>query len=124
MDDYSKARRRAAQNAALLVCLRQQPASPQEKKCTVDGTSSLLSLRREMQLLDDFAFISSLEDNPNEVTAVCLETNQDIDGVTLRVAANTGCLLHVVNGLQAVADVMMQASSHGMYRTFVFKIRY
>ncbi|KAM0721326.1 hypothetical protein Q7P37_003030 [Cladosporium fusiforme] len=92
MDEYTKARRRAAQNAALLVCLRQQPASPRENKCVADGTSSLSSLSREMQLLDDFAFISSLEDNPNEVTAVCLETNPDGE------------------------DVMMQASSHDISR--------
>jgi len=114
MDDYTEARRRAAQNAALLVCLKQQPACPRENKCAADDRSSPLSLQREMQLLDDFAFISSLEDNPNEVTAVCLEVNRNGEGLTFRIAANTGCLSHVVKGLQVVADIMMQASKHGM----------
>lgn len=68
-----------------------------------------------MQLVEYFAFISSTKDDPNRVTAVCMEADQDRSGVTFRVAANTDCLSHIEQELQAVANIMMRASKHGMF---------
>ena len=81
---------------------------------TEDSDSSL-TLSREMQLAEHFAFISSTKDDPNRVTAVCVEADQDRAGITLRVAANTDCLSHTEQELQVVADIMMQASKHGVF---------
>lgn len=59
MDEYTQAKCRAAENAALLVCLREQPSVPKENKQPACGTQDELTLRREVQLIEDFAFISS-----------------------------------------------------------------
>lgn len=120
MDEYTQARCRAATNAALLVCLKEQPAAPKENTYMPDSTTSDLSLQREVQLLDEFAFISSMKNDPNGVTAVCMEIEPGGAGLILRVAANTGSLAHVAGELQAVADIMMKASRHGMCQTAEF----
>jgi hypothetical protein len=115
MEEYMNARRRAAENATLLFCLNEQPTPPREIQYATDTSSSNLSIRREMQLAEDFAFISSMEDDPNGVTAVCIEANHKAAGMTLRVATNTGCPSHLVQQLQAIADIMVQASKRGMF---------
>ena len=115
MNEYTQARCRAAENAALLVCLKEQPAIPRENTHAIKDTSNPLSLSYELRLVEDFSFISSTKDDPNGVTAVCMETDRDGAGVTLRIAANTGCLSHVVEELQVVADIMVRASRHGRF---------
>jgi hypothetical protein len=114
MNEYTQARCRAAENAALLLCLKEQPATPRDGTQNTDDSNDALSLSREMQLVGYFAYISSTKDDPNGVTAACVEADQDGAGVTFRVAANNGCLSHIVKELQAVADIMMRASKHGM----------
>jgi hypothetical protein len=115
MEEYTQARCRAAENAALLLCLKEQPAIPRDSTQKTNDSNNALSLSREMQLVGYFAYISSTKDDPNGVTAVCVEADQDGAGVTFRVAANTGCLSNVVDELQAVADIMMRASKHGIF---------
>jgi hypothetical protein len=115
MDEYTQARCCAAENAALLFCLKEQPDIPRDSAHATDDSNNPLSLSREMQLVEYFAFISSTKDDPNRVTAVCMEADQDRAGVTFRVAANTDCLSHIQRQLQAVANIMMRASKHGMF---------
>ena len=87
-----------------------------ETRFATRDSNSSLTLSREMQLAEHFAFISSTKDDPNRVTAVCVEADQHRVGITLRVAANTDCLSHTEQELQVVADIMMQASKHGVFR--------
>ena len=121
MNEYTQARCRAAQNAALLLCLKEQPAIPQYGTHNTNDGHNALSLSREMQLVEYFAFISSTKDDPNRVTAVCMEEDQDRAGMTFRVATNTGCLSEVVQQLQAVADTMMRAATRGMFEKIVVR---
>jgi hypothetical protein len=114
MDEYTQARCQAAENAALLVCLREQPSVPHENKQPAYDTHDGLTLRREVQLIEDFAFISSMKDDPNGVTAVCMEIDRDGSGVTFRVAANNGHLSHITQELQKITNLMVRASRHGM----------
>lgn len=80
-----------------------------------DGGGGAFSLRREIQLSGDYAFISSMKDDSNRIMAVCTEADGDGAGLTIRVAVNTGCLTDVVQELQEVANIMMRASRHGLY---------
>lgn len=114
MEEYTQARCRAAQNAILLACLNELPIPPCDIEVAADGACSALTLHREIQLADDFAFISSTKYDPNRVMAVCLEPNQDGEGVVFRIASNNGSSAHVAKELQAIADIMMQASKHSM----------
>jgi hypothetical protein len=115
MDEYTQARCCAAENAALLFCLKEQPDTPRNSVYTTEDSDDSLTLSREMQLAEYFAFISSTKDDPNRVTAVCVEADQDRAGITLRVAANTDCLSHTEQKLRVVADIMMRASKHGIF---------
>ncbi|KAM0724128.1 hypothetical protein Q7P37_000009 [Cladosporium fusiforme] len=103
MEEYTQARSRAAQNAILLACLNEIPIPPAK-------------LRWPPMLADDFAFISSMKYDPNRVTAVCLEANQYGEGIVFRIASNTGNPTHVAEELQAIADIMMQASKYNISR--------
>jgi hypothetical protein len=114
MNEYTEARRRAAENATLLFCLNEQPNAPHEITSAPSISSSELSIRREMQLAADFAYISSMKDDPNGVTAVCMEADYNTGGIAFRVATNTGYPSHIIQQLQMVADIMVRASKRGM----------
>jgi hypothetical protein len=118
MDEYTEARRRAAENATLLFCLNEQPNAPHEITYAPSIASSELSIRREMQLAEDFAYISSMKDDPNGVTAVCMEADYNTGGIAFRVATNTGCPSHIIQQLQMVADIMVRASKRGTLLKF------
>jgi len=122
MNEYTQARCRAAENAALLLCLKEQPSTPWDSTHNTNDSSNALSLSQETQLVEYFAFISSTKDDPNRVTAVCVEEDQDRAGMTFRVAANTGCLSHIVQELQAVADIMMRAAMRGMFEKALVRV--
>jgi hypothetical protein len=112
MEEYTQARCRAAQNAILLACLDEHPIPPCETEVVANSECYALTLHREMQLADDLASISSMKYDPNRVTAICLEANQNGAGIVFRIASNTGSLECAVKELQAIADIMMQASKH------------
>jgi hypothetical protein len=114
MNEYTKARRRAAENATLLFCLSEQPIAPRDTPFPPSTAGSGLSIRREMQLAEDFAYISSMKDDPNGVTAVCIEADHNTGGIAFRVATNTGCPSQIIQQLQMVADIMVRASKRGM----------
>jgi hypothetical protein len=122
MIEYTEAKRRAAENATLLFCLNEQPNAPHETTYAPSISSSELSIRREMQLAEDFAYISSMKDDPNGVTAVCMEADYNTGGIAFRVATNTGCPSHIVQQLQMVADIMVRASKRGMLLKFRSKL--
>ena len=105
MDEYTQARCCAAENAALLFCLKEQPDTPRDNEHTTRDSNSSLTLSREMQLAEHFAFISSTKDDPNRVTAVCVEADQHRVGITLRVAANTDCLSHTEQELTTIWEI-------------------
>jgi hypothetical protein len=118
MNEYTEARRRAAENATLLFCLNEQPTAPRESPFPPSTASCDLSIRREVQLADDFSYISSMKDDPNGVTAVCMEADYNTGGIAFRVATNTGYPSHIIQQLQMVADIMVRASKRGMLPKF------
>lgn len=109
MEEYTQARCRNAQNATLRACLNEHPIPPCETERPAGGGCNALTLHREMQLADDLTFISSMRYDPNRVTAICIELNQNGEGIFFRVASNTGSSAHISKKLQAIADIMMQA---------------
>lgn len=70
-----------------------------------------LSLEREQQLVDNFAFISASTDNMLRVMAVCIEETPDQNRITIRLASNTGDLSPVIQGFKDIARTLEQASS-------------
>ncbi len=72
-----------------------------------------LSLNREKQLVDSFAFIAASSDDPLRIMAVCIEECQNKDGMIIRLASNTGDLSNLKQGFTGIAQTLEQASSKG-----------
>lgn len=103
--------RRLVENITLLWTLCEVPGQPKEDD--VHGghdEGRQLSQDREMQLVDIFAFISTTTDDPLRVMAVCIEEKPEKNGMTIRLASNTGDLSHVTQGFNGIARTLEQAS--------------
>lgn len=113
MDAWNAMRRRTVENATMLCALTETPEDPKENCIATQKEEWALPLSRERQLAEDFVFISSYRDSPDEVMAVCIEEGADGRSMHVRVASNTGGLVHVVNHLERIADIMMKATTRG-----------
>ena len=69
-----------------------------------------LSLDRETQLAESFAFLSATTDDKRRVMAVCIEEDADKIGMTIRLASNTGDLSRVTQGFNSIARTLEQAA--------------
>ena len=113
MAPYDEARRRAMEDATLLLSLSEVPGAKLENALPRQDGLWILSAYQERQLADDFAFIASTSDDPNQVKAVAVEENPDGRGLTVRIAANSGNLVRTVQGLQTIVNIMHQARRRG-----------
>ncbi|KAI5465963.1 hypothetical protein BGZ63DRAFT_460640 [Mariannaea sp. PMI_226] len=82
---------RCTEDIALLACLAEAHAPPKrfpisDQEAGVRPPFYMLSLRDEYHLTGTLAFLSSIRDNPDRITAVC--TQESITGITVLVAAN------------------------------------
>ena len=103
--------KRLVENITLLWTLCEVPGHPKENR--INGglnKGRQLSWDRERQLVDSFAFISASTDDVSRVMAVCIEEDPDKQGMTLRLASNTGDLSHVIQGFNGIARSLEQAT--------------
>ena len=114
MDQYDEHRRSTIENAALLWALAEVPEKPTENSISNVEGEWTLPITREIQLTEDLAFIASSKDDSNEVMAVCMEEGADKASIVIRVASNAGDLSHMVQNLQGIADLMVQAARRGI----------
>ena len=103
------------ENVTLLWTLNEVPEVPQENvlNCETDETRQLTP-EQERQLVDNLAFISAATDNMLRVMAVCIEESADQQGMTIRLASNTGDLTPIVEGFQVIARTIEKAALRGM----------
>ena len=104
-------RKRLAENIILLWALTETPGEPKEcqLRASNDGARQL-TVERERQLADDFAFLSATTDDTLRVMAVGLEEDLDQQGMTIRLASNTGDLTEVKEGFENIVQVLEQAA--------------
>ncbi|KAL8671387.1 MAG: hypothetical protein Q9168_004119 [Polycauliona sp. 1 TL-2023] len=113
-----KIQKRLVENITLLWAMCEVPDHPKENELHGSGDEGrTLSLDREKQLVDSFAFLSASTDNMHRVMAVCIEERLDPKGMTVRLASNTGDLAQVTQGFDNIARILEQASSRSMSRT-------
>ncbi len=110
-------RQRLVENITLLWTLNEIPEQPKDNifRCEEDGTRQL-TLERERQLADSFAFISASTDNMLRVMAVSIEEDTDGHGITIRVASNTGDLSSMKEALGDIAKTLEKAATRGTNR--------
>lgn len=103
------------ENITLLWTLSEVPERPKENrtKCEIDK-SRQLTLEREVQLASSLAFISASTDNMLRVMAVCIEEWPDQQGLTIRLASNTGDLSRISKSFKDIADTIERAALRGI----------
>lgn len=116
MEAWNAVRQRTVENATMLCAFTENPEAPKGNRITVPHGNWTLSVEHERQLAEDLAFISSYRDCSDEIMAVCLEEGVDRRSLLVRVASNKGNLQRVVDNLQAVADVMVEAVPRSTFK--------
>ena len=113
MASLLKCRKLAIEQTLLLASIpadgRILPASKAEFPDRASAKSVVppysLSLLREHDLCHDFAFLSSLQDDPNRVTAVALEDNGNA-GLSIRIATNQGDTSALAKSFSPIAKAL------------------
>lgn len=103
----------------LLHHLNEVPRSPQSNPLPTETADSTvgrrsLSFRHEKDLVEMFAYIAAVTDDPKRVAAVCLEEHIDERCLQICVAINHGGLEQLLPGLEAVARVLEACAKQGI----------
>ncbi len=110
-------RQRLVENITLLWTLDEIPEEPKNNVLLRgDDRTRQLTLERERQLADSFAFISASTDNMLRVMAVSIEKDADEDGITIRLASNTGDLSSMKEALDDIARTLEKAATRSTNR--------
>ena len=94
------------------------PAMPMEtpvEKLAVPGRDPThrLSIVREKEIASNLAFLAATSENRSKVMAVCVEEDSSGEGMTIRIASNTGDLADVTAGFKSVGEVLEKAARRG-----------
>jgi len=107
------------QRIVLLQILNEIPESPAENalhlppEATNDSIVRTLDIHQERKLVEAFAFLASITNDPRKVIAVAIEEHQTGERLVVRIAANHGGLVTVQGGLQGMADILMRVARTG-----------
>jgi hypothetical protein len=103
------------ENITLLWTLSEVPEQAKENGIDSEiDESRQLTVEREVQLASSLAFISASTDNILRVMAVCVEEWSDEQGLTIRLASNTGDLSRISESFKDIADTIERAALRGM----------
>jgi hypothetical protein len=96
--------------------LDELPEVPSENLAVpeVDQTRHL-SISREKEIASNLAFLSATSDESLKVMAVCVEEHCNGEGITIRIASNTGDLSAVIREFMTLAKILEQAARRGRY---------
>lgn len=72
-----------------------------------------LSITREKEIASSLAFLAATSDDNLNVMAVCIEEHSNKDGITVRVASNSGELSEVVRGFRNIAAILETVARRG-----------
>ncbi|MCJ1387130.1 hypothetical protein MMC17_010259 [Xylographa soralifera] len=111
MDASQLVRKHLAENIILLRSLNKVPGEVKECDLPAENQSRQLSIAREKQLGDDFAFLSATTDNMSRVMAVGIEEDDGGTGMTIRLASNTGDLSRIREEFRKIGDILQEAAS-------------
>lgn len=112
-DSLEQAQRRLAENINLLWALNETPELPHEcrphHQCP-GFKRRQLTIDHERLLADNLAFIAAYTDDNSKVMAVSIEEDMGGNGMTIRLATNTGDISNVVKGFCAIATILQRAT--------------
>ncbi|KFY08763.1 hypothetical protein V492_05932 [Pseudogymnoascus sp. VKM F-4246] len=106
-----------------LYARHEVPEAPTENPVNVKiGHTRCLSFAREKEIARNLAFLSATSDDSRKVMAVCVEEHTDGEGITIRIASNSGDLSAVRAGFIKVAGILEQAARRGNLRDLFTKL--
>ena len=98
-------------------CLRELTEVPEQPKENVlvlrVKLNHHLDISRENEIAGNLAFLSAISDDYLKVMAVCIEEHLNGNGMTIRIASNTGDLLAVTTEFVLLAKILEKAASRG-----------
>jgi hypothetical protein len=104
-----------SQNIQRLQARSKVPEMPTENEISLrPGLPRHLTIERESEIASNLAFLSATTDDPLKVMAVCVEEDDDGEGMTIRIASNTGDLSKIVDGFKALGEILEQAARRGL----------
>lgn len=94
--------------------LNEVPGPPKKNTLVLDvDLTRHLTVEREKDIASNLAFLSSTSDDSQKVIAACVEEYSNGEGITIRIASNSGDLSEVTNGFQKLAVILEQAAQRG-----------
>ncbi|MCJ1386335.1 hypothetical protein MMC17_009461 [Xylographa soralifera] len=99
------------QTISRLRKLDELPEGPRENLAVPEGDQTRrLSISREEEIASNLAFLSATTDESLKVMAVCVEEHYNSEGITIRIASNTGDLSAVIQEFMTLAKILEQAA--------------
>lgn len=102
----------------LLSVLNETPGSSGENTKKIGNNDRVsnqpLRFEQEQTLVEAFAFLASITDDPRKVVAVAIEAEK-FQGLSIRLAVNHGGLATVQAGLRELGSIMMRSARGGQY---------
>lgn len=112
--------RRLTENINLLRLISEEPGTPTEnhlrdiEQRQEEAPTRQLTIERERDLADNLAFLSCHVNNPHAVPAICVEEHPGGEGLTIRMASNTGDMRPVKDGFKRIAILLERVATQGM----------
>ncbi len=103
----------------LLQLLNNTPEKPSEMSIsersaqTDNLTKRVLSLQREKQLAESFAFVAATTNDPKKIVAACVEESKKGRCLIIRLAVNNGNLDNVKAGFERMARALERIARAG-----------
>ena len=106
---------RLARNIATLYALDnlQDPEEPSIPAPLDSAQDYKLNFSREKELAETFSFLGATTDDMHKVVAVAIEENSNADGITIRLACNSGDSESHKKGLELVARRLEHIATSG-----------
>lgn len=73
-----------------------------------------LTLEQEQSITSSLSFLSSYTDDPNRVSALCIEEILGNSGLLITIASNSGSMEQLKAGLVSMATVLMNEATEGL----------
>lgn len=113
---FGDARHHVVESAVLLRSLQKVPGPCTAYTDSIIGDKGhALTLNREQQVAEDFAFLAATTYEKLEVRAVAVEEHIDHSSLTLRIASNSGKLDKVVQGFSELCKILRDVCSQIQY---------
>lgn len=108
-----------AENIFLLEKINNSPEKSQDNPIPAHldqyhQSSRVLTLEQEQSIASILSFLSSYTDDPNHVSAFCIEEILGSSGLLITIASNSGPTQQLEAGVKAMASVLMNEARDGL----------